>query len=624
MEKNLHDHLIRNTEELRDLLRRFSTESIAGMCSSFYLGRLILGSEEQKLVSPGRQPTFLLGLMLSTNEPEKPNQFGKEEWEKAERLLNEIFTSYAWMFWPKPEEIDSLTESWKQVREVAMPAFLHYFNTGLLASVEQIRDRIKRYLCPFNDEIKAHFNFSASEALEIADYVSGNLQASFDNVVRCTIEEKKARLAFLDQAEREGWDIHRMREEAKSSSYLPSFKRLMEATTHLSRTRLVHIEEAFGKNLSESYWQNFVACRGEFPGFTYLTEQNLAEEKPLFKVAAGEAICPLSNNLFLAILMKFESQLSEGDNREAFFRRRDKALENDVEDKIRPIFHDSAKFYSSIFESPDLQNEHDLLVLWENILLVIEAKASPPIEPFRDPDKAFTRISRAFHSDRGIQKAYEQADRIRRQIESGESVDLYNINKELVLTLNRDLIKDVYCICVTRDDYGALSVDLSLLLEKEPNGPFPWAVNILDLESLIDAWRYFGWGPDKLVEYLDGRSQLHGKVFTVDELEIAGFFIKHGGLHWILNARADRFFLTPDYSNVFDQIYQSRHGGEPVVYNPTEPFLGDMREMLADMFNEDAQKQKAKGDTVQKRQKVGHNEPCPCGSGKKFKRCCGN
>jgi uncharacterized protein len=23
-------------------------------------------------------------------------------------------------------------------------------------------------------------------------------------------------------------------------------------------------------------------------------------------------------------------------------------------------------------------------------------------------------------------------------------------------------------------------------------------------------------------------------------------------------------------------------------------------------------------------QKVGRNEPCPCGSGKKFKRCCGN
>ena len=138
MEKDLHDHLIRNTEELRDLLRRSSTESIVGMCAAFCFGRLISDNEGQKLISPGRQPNFLLGLMLSTNEPEKPDQFGKEEWEKAENFLNEIFSTYARMFWPKPEEVDSLTESWKQAREIAMPAFLHYFNTGLLASVEQV------------------------------------------------------------------------------------------------------------------------------------------------------------------------------------------------------------------------------------------------------------------------------------------------------------------------------------------------------------------------------------------------------------------------------------------------------------------------------------------------------
>jgi preprotein translocase subunit SecA len=27
--------------------------------------------------------------------------------------------------------------------------------------------------------------------------------------------------------------------------------------------------------------------------------------------------------------------------------------------------------------------------------------------------------------------------------------------------------------------------------------------------------------------------------------------------------------------------------------------------------------------TVRRGKKVGRNEPCPCGSGKKFKKCCG-
>jgi len=30
------------------------------------------------------------------------------------------------------------------------------------------------------------------------------------------------------------------------------------------------------------------------------------------------------------------------------------------------------------------------------------------------------------------------------------------------------------------------------------------------------------------------------------------------------------------------------------------------------------------GTTVRRGLKVGRNEPCPCGSGKKFKRCCGS
>ncbi|MEC4676216.1 MAG: SEC-C metal-binding domain-containing protein, partial [Nitrospirota bacterium] len=31
----------------------------------------------------------------------------------------------------------------------------------------------------------------------------------------------------------------------------------------------------------------------------------------------------------------------------------------------------------------------------------------------------------------------------------------------------------------------------------------------------------------------------------------------------------------------------------------------------------------AAGQTVSRGKKVGRNEPCPCGSGKKYKRCCG-
>ena len=34
-------------------------------------------------------------------------------------------------------------------------------------------------------------------------------------------------------------------------------------------------------------------------------------------------------------------------------------------------------------------------------------------------------------------------------------------------------------------------------------------------------------------------------------------------------------------------------------------------------------KEQRESRTVRKEKKVGRNDPCPCGSGKKYKKCCG-
>ena len=75
------------------------------------------------------------------------------------------------------------------------------------------------------------------------------------------------------------------------------------------------------------------------------------------------------------------------------------------------------------------------------------------------------------------------------------------------------------------------------------------------------------------------RVALHGKIFASDELEIAGFFIKHGGLEPLIDADTDRIALDPRYSDVFDDIYRARHDGEEVIYAPTQPFMEDINPM---------------------------------------------
>jgi len=67
------------------------------------------------------------------------------------------------------KQLGNLSPEWYQVkvREVSMPAFLHYFNTGLLASVQQIEERITTYLVPFDAKLTEAIGISASQALAI-------------------------------------------------------------------------------------------------------------------------------------------------------------------------------------------------------------------------------------------------------------------------------------------------------------------------------------------------------------------------------------------------------------------------------------------------------------------------
>ena len=46
-----------------------------------------------------------------------------------------------------------------------------------------------------------------------------------------------------------------------------------------------------------------------------------------------------------------------------------------------------------------------------------------------------------------------------------------------------------------------------------------------------------------------------------------------------------------------------------------------------EIFDEDKRKklylEQKKSNTIVRKEKIGRNDPCPCGSGKKYKMCCG-
>jgi hypothetical protein len=158
-----------------------------------------------RLTSPNQQCFFLLGLLLTTAEPAHPVPMDDRDWEQAVRLLNRVFDAYVEMFFPTPDELPGLSRQRQDSTEVAMPAFLHYFSSGLLASTDQVRNRVRTYLCPFDQEISAFVGIGPTKSLAVADWLRERAQRSVDRAVSLLEKEEGMRRSILDDANRLGW-----------------------------------------------------------------------------------------------------------------------------------------------------------------------------------------------------------------------------------------------------------------------------------------------------------------------------------------------------------------------------------------------------------------------------------
>ena len=96
------------------------------------------------------------------------------------------------------------------------------------------------------------------------------------------------------------------------------------------------------------------------------------------------------------------------------------------------------------------------------------------------------------------------------------------------------------------------------------------------------------------MDYLVWRIENHANVLSSDELDvIEGYFLDSQLKAHIKDCAA---FFPPNGSSLIDKIYFEKHG---ISYE--YPCIKS---------------------TDMKKKKIRRNDPCPCGSGKKFKKCC--
>ena len=574
-----------NIERIRSVVQDCSTQSVVG----YSMVKHSRGFPQPELSSPAKQLRFLLGVMLETEEPDTPIEFSNQEWEQIVEPIQQLSGAYMSLYLPSNETTARQSEEWNRIQQVAMTAFLDYHHKGLLASAEQIRDRIQAYLTPFDEQLSSALGISATDALDIAFDIGD---------------------VFQEQ-------INRVGQYAPNSSNPADLSiEFVEAIYRLGKIRRSDLIERYGST-GQRFWDLFAVRRGEGPRINYPTERSIVETRPLICLSDDEAMLFAFNILLSAILLRGEEALSNEATREQYFRKRDKTLEDHSTTVLRQILGSEAKVYRNVFETPDNQYEHDLVIFTRDICLFVEAKASPMHEPFRDPERAFVRIQRSFRSESGIQKAYDQSLRLYRTLQNQELI-LFDANGVELLRLPSSVLDSAFCVCVTRDSFGPLATFLSPLLAKDVDDPYPWVVNILDLEQIAEVWKYFGWDSKQLKSLLSQRTKLHENVFADDEMDYVGAYIYHCGLHHFARNDYDLIQLDPTYALVFDDIYFHVHHGQPrVSINLTYPFTADLQESLR------AGKPTTGEGVPQGSIIVGRNELCPCGSTVKFKRCHG-
>lgn len=109
--------------------------------------------------------------------------------------------------------------------------------------------------------------------------------------------------------------------------------------------------------------------------------------------------------------------------------------------------------------------------------------------------------------------------------------------------------------------------------------------------------------------------------FSMDSLTFVGFM---DGINTSLKHEYDVENLTEDTDISldidFEKLYFNMHDAKADwLYN-----LSEWDGILSQQRREEIEKEYKKSKTIVKGDKIGRNDPCPCGSGKKYKKCCGH
>lgn len=530
---------------LKDAVSKFDTQSFSGFFAYFIKHRpdYSLPIEINKFESKLKDFLYLISLNAFSEST------GNEEFTLNPELLgvfaddlNEI---------KKFENIDFQSKSTLDsvIHKMAMQT---HFDNGVLSYFEQDLEKLKRTFLPFEKQILEDFGFDIHFIVGICQEIE------FISLIRQT-----HLTSFMNSEDFNGF---KSRVENLNMSFSKSFE-LMEQETQdkflsfcaMPYASLLFTEEDLSNRFANEQVKTFLSILSIEPigdkSTRYYSAESPFETKPILKLPNGSYLNIYGKQIPLAIFNTLYKSLSENKKSHDKLRRhREKDLEKKVTELFRDFFPDqNTLYFSNYFVEKNF--EQDLLIIHGDTAVIIETKATKLREPFRDESKAIEKLRSDFNNS--IQFGYEQCCRVEKLLNQHSDLEIKNSKLKAIQVLETKEICRIFSIIVTRERYGNLQTDLSLMLEKNDAHNYPWSVYIDDLEVfLLSLKRRQKRHVQGLLDYLELRMKLHGRIYAVDELDICASFLQNSKM-FRLQANNEKVFMnfSPHQQNYFDKLY---------------------------------------------------------------------
>lgn len=586
-------------KELKEKLQTYDTRDLLGMISIRFMTFANNGDDvafqsdifnKTNLMSPQKQYLYLAGLLMSTNDlSEGMTHDTESDFRNIEGDIQAITSKYILGFMDIDEETIKKAPEKAKKNFVSAEAFTSYFDMGILRYEEQTLNLIKELYSPFDIELESLTSLCVSDYIDFYYFITSAFRESLEAPQK--IQEEI--VAFLDTLNPNSKNINN---EYKRLLDFASRNRRDEYQSVFNGMNTVCITDIITKFSQEKGRAliNTFSLKRQERDFLYYNGKNPFVRQPLCWIDDAHLFVVHPQFLLNAIFDYITDILEDTHNAFADKYKKTKAdiVENIFLRYLKSILGETPIFHSQVCEERGTK-EHDILVEFDNLILVAEVKASKVREPFFNPEKAYTRIYDHFHSDSGIGGAYKQAIILKKVLEKHESITLFE-NKTKPFTISNISTKTILPIVLTLNQFGSLAVNTSQLLEKEDEQPYPWVCNLHDMENIIEINGYLNKSPLDFIDYLLWRIKYHAHIYSSDELDV----LENYYLNNKVTTKSDSSdtIIFPNGPSLIDKIYFEKHG---VPYSL--PVLNPK--------------------TV-RRKKIGRNDPCPCGSGKKYKKCC--